>query len=166
MKRSGLYSSEKLSIDDMNISKIIQQAEKNCLEQGGRLTPKRRHVLEILLEANQPQSAYEIADLYQRKTDEKIPAMSVYRMLDFLLEQGLVHKLASTNKFLACSHIACEHSHQTPQFLICDNCQSVSEIGIDSKLINALETSISDKHFQLNSPQLELHGLCENCQSH
>lgn len=150
----------------MKTDKILQQAQKTCLEQGGRLTPKRRHVLEILLEKPQPLSAYEIAEHYQQLLNEKIPAMSVYRMLEFLISQGLVHKLASANKFIACSHIACDHGHETPQFLICDNCQSVREVGIDNRLINALEKSIQDNHFQLNSPQLELHGLCENCQNH
>lgn len=147
------------------IDNVIQQAEHQCQSKGGRLTQKRRSILELLLENNQPQSAYEIADLYHEKSGNKIPAMSVYRMLEFLIENGLVHKLASTNKFIACSHIACDHAHQTPQFLICDNCCSVNEIGIDNKLITALEKSIDAKHFQLNSPQLELHGLCEKCQN-
>lgn len=148
-----------------DIDTAIQQAEQKCQSGGGRLTQKRRLILEILLENDQPQSAYEISDLYQIKSGDKIPAMSVYRMLDFLMENGLVHKLTSTNKFLACSHITCKHAHQTPQFLICDNCHSVNEIGIDTKLISALKKSIDASHFQLNSPQLELHGLCENCQT-
>jgi Fur family zinc uptake transcriptional regulator len=148
----------------MKTEKILQQAEKTCMEQGGRLTPKRRQVLEILLQKPQPLSAYEIADHYQQILSETIPAMSVYRMLDFLISQGLVHKLASANKFIACSHITCQHGHQTPQFLICDNCHSVREVGIDNRLITALKKSISDNNFQLNSPQLELHGLCEDCQ--
>lgn len=146
------------------IDNVIEQAEHQCQSSGVRLTQKRRLILEILLENDQPQSAYEISDLYQQKSGDKIPAMSVYRMLDFLMENGLVHKLTSTNKFLACSHIACSHSHQSPQFLICDKCHSVNEIGIDNKVISALEKSIDAKHFQLNSPQLELHGLCQNCQ--
>ncbi|MCX4190266.1 Fur family transcriptional regulator [Methylophaga sp. OBS3] len=149
----------------MKIEKILQKAENNCLEQGGRLTPKRRQVLEILLLKQQPLSAYEIAEHYQQMLGESIPAMSVYRMLDFLMTQGLVHKLSSANKFIACSHIACSHSHQTPQFLICDNCQSVSEIGIENMLINALEKSIRDNDFELKSRQLELHGLCKGCQA-
>jgi Fur family zinc uptake transcriptional regulator len=147
------------------IDTAIQQATSSCQLSGGRLTEKRRLILEILLENQQPQSAYEIAELYHQKSGDSIPAMSVYRMLDFLMENGLVHKLSSTNKFLACSHISCDHAHQTPQFLICDNCHSVNEIGLDTTVISALEKSIDTKHFQLNSPQLELHGLCEGCQN-
>ena len=149
----------------MNVKQVLQQAEKNCHDQGARLTPKRRYVLELLLSAEYPLSAYEIASLYQQQTEKKIPAMSVYRMLDFLIEQGLVHKLSSTNKYIACSHIACDHDHQTPQFLICDQCHDVQEIGIDTRLITALKESIAAKQFQLKSPQLELHGLCEACRS-
>ncbi|PTB86444.1 transcriptional repressor [Pseudidiomarina aestuarii] len=144
--------------------KVMQQAERICADHGVRLTSKRKHILEVLLNAQAPRSAYEIAELYRQKTEENIPVMSVYRMLDFLMQNSLVHKLASNNKFIACAHIACSHSHQTPQFLICDNCQQVREIGVDKQLIHALEESIEHNHFQLNSPQLELHGLCETCQ--
>ncbi len=149
-----------------DIEKILSQAENTCQQQGTRLTSKRRMMLAILLEAGVPCSAYEVVEHYRAKTGETIPAMSVYRMLDFLMTQGLVHKLASTNKFLACGHITCSHSHQAPQFLICDGCQTVQEIGVDKTLFNALQKSINQQHFQLNSPQLELHGLCEGCQSH
>jgi Fur family zinc uptake transcriptional regulator len=149
----------------MNPADVIQHAEQNCKDQGGRLTRKRRMILQLLLQQAQPQSAYELAELYYQQTQEKMPAMSVYRMLDFLIEFGLVHKLSSTNKFMACAHIACEHAHQTPQFLICDDCDSVKEIGIDHTLINALEQSIEEKHFKLKRPQLELHGTCEDCQA-
>jgi len=147
-----------------NFDAVIQRAEQHCQSNGGRLTKKRRLILEVLLETDRPQSAYEIADLYHEKSGDSIPAMSVYRMLDFLMENRLVHKLTSTNKFLACSHISCDHAHQRPQFLICDSCHAVNEIGLDSTLISALEKSIDAKHFQLNSPQLELHGLCKGCQ--
>ena len=148
----------------VDTNKVMQQAERSCVEHGVRLTSKRKHILEVLLTAEAPRSAYEIAELYRQKTEENIPVMSVYRMLDFLMQNSLVHKLASNNKFIACAHIACSHSHQTPQFLICDNCKQVREIGVDKQLIHALEESIEHNHFQLNSPQLELHGLCETCQ--
>ncbi|AFJ03617.1 Zinc uptake regulation protein ZUR [Methylophaga frappieri] len=146
------------------IEAVLTRADQTCQQQGARLTSKRRTMLAILLEAGVPCSAYEIVEHYREKTGETIPAMSVYRMLDFLMAQGLVHKLASTNKFIACEHITCSHSHKAPQFLICDGCHSVQEIGVDKTLFNALQHSIDQQHFQLNSPQLELHGLCEVCQ--
>lgn len=148
----------------MDIDNIIQQAEHSCRDNGVRLTSKRKQILEVLLQAGAPRSAYEIADLYRQQTTENIPVMSVYRMLDFLMQNDLVHKLTSNNKFIACAHIACSHSHQAPQFLICDKCQQVREIGVDEQLITALEESIEDKQFHLNSPQLELHGVCKSCQ--
>jgi Fur family zinc uptake transcriptional regulator len=149
----------------MKAEDVITHAENSCKQNGGRLTKKRKLILQLLLDNKIPASAYELADLYQQTTGEKIPAMSVYRMLDFLIEFKLVHKLSSTNKFMACSHITCDHAHSTPQFLICDDCDTVSEIDIDKKLINALQTSIQSKQFQLTSPQLELHGICESCQN-
>ena len=56
--------------------------------------------------------------------------MSVYRILDFLEENGLIHRLNTTKKYIACSHIACEHPHEAPQFLICKSCSKVEEVSI------------------------------------
>ena len=58
--------------------------------------------------------------------------MSVYRILDFLIHEELVHKLETASLYIACAHIACDHQHETPQFLICDRCFTVKEIGIKS----------------------------------
>ena len=145
------------------LEKILHQAEKQCADNGARLTLKRRHILKILAASDSPLSAYEIADHYREQHSENIPVMSVYRMLDFLAQNNLVHKLSSTNKFIACAHIACSHSHEIPQFLICDKCHHVREVGINREVITALQESVGTVDFQLNSPQLELHGLCENC---
>jgi Fur family zinc uptake transcriptional regulator len=154
-----------MPISQKKIDKIIDSAEHNCLESGGKLTAKRKHVLTTLLEAETPLSAYEIADKYKEAQQETIPVMSVYRMLKFLMDENLVHKLSLTNKYLACSHIACAHSHEIPQFLICDECAQVSEVGIKKDIIEAMKNSVENTGFSLNSPQLELHGICKSCQS-
>lgn len=149
----------------VNVSKIIKKAEQTCSDNAVRLTQKRRQVLEVLLRQDQPKSAYEIADLYQKTTEQSMPAMSIYRILDFLIDMKLVHKLSSTNKFMACKHITCEHEHSRYQFLICDQCKTVIEIDLDKKLLNALDKSVEKHHFSLISTQLELHGICESCHS-
>ena len=152
-----------MSLNQVELKKIIQKAEESCIESGGRLTVKRKNVLIALLSSDMPQSAYEISSYYKETFNEAIPVMSVYRMLKFLVKESLVHKLSSTKKYVACSHIACNHSHKVPQFLICDQCNQVSEVGVQKEIIDALQISVEKADFYLNSPELELHGVCRDC---
>ncbi len=145
------------------ITKILNKAEANCSAHGARLTDKRKRVLTGLLESPKPLSAYELIEHWQKKYGESIPPMSVYRILDFLEQENLVHKLHLANKYIACAHISCDHAHEVPQFLICDNCGNVKEIGIKKTLINTLKRNVEESGYTLKSPQLELHCLCEEC---
>ena len=144
---------------------VLQKAALRCQQQGGKLTEKRERVLAQLVRSNTPLSAYEVADLMNKESEQNMPAMSVYRILDFLVSNQLVHKLSSANKYLACSHIACEHKHAVPQFLICRNCHAVKEIGISRKILEELKASVSKAGYHLQNSQLELDCLCENCLS-
>ncbi len=146
-----------------NIETALEKAHSQCKRSGLKLTDKRCNVLKILLQSGEPLSAYDIADHYRSQIGEPLSAMSAYRMLDFLLQAGLVHKLETTNQYVACSHIACKHEHQVPQFLICDRCHSVKEVGLRKPLLNELKASIENTGFSLFSQQLELHGLCRQC---
>lgn len=92
-----------------------------------------------------------------------MPTMSVYRILEFLESQQLVHKLKLANRFVACIHIACDHQHAAPQFLICINCYKVAEVSIKESTINALRNSVDSAGYTLVSPQIELSCLCEDC---
>ena len=83
-----------MSLNQVELKKIIQKAEESCIESGGRLTVKRKNVLMALLSSDMPQSAYEIASYYKETFNEAIPVMSVYRMLKFLVKESLVHKLS------------------------------------------------------------------------
>jgi Fur family zinc uptake transcriptional regulator len=91
--------------------------------------------------------------------------MSVYRILEFLQEERLVHKLNLANKYIACAHITCDHDHGISQFLICDNCQTVKEITVKKSTINTLKRSVEDAGFDLLSPQMELNCLCHDCKN-
>ena len=146
------------------LNKTIKRARDICLDNGVKLTTKREKVLSTLIQANEAMSAYELAEQYRTLFDQTIPAMSVYRILDFLAENSLVHKLSSANKYIACSHISCSHEHQIPQFLICETCNSVTEIAIKSSVINELTSSVEQTGFSLSTNQLELKGFCQNCQ--
>lgn len=145
--------------------KVLTNVEAECTSNGLRLTAKRHRVLTILIAATSPLSAYDLISSYEAEYTDALSAMSAYRMLDFFTEAGFIHKLSTTNQYLLCSHLTCDHEHEVPQFLICDSCHDVQEIGIRKGLQSELESSIAKSGFRLNSPQLELHGLCANCSS-
>jgi Fur family transcriptional regulator, zinc uptake regulator len=150
---------------DQSIQAIIEQAKQNCATEGVKLTTKRENILSSIIVAGEAVSAYELADLYKEQFGQTIPAMSVYRILDFLVELSLVHKLTSANKYIACSHISCAHQHEIPQFLICESCQSVTEIGVKNAVLDELKSSVEKTGFKLTNQQLELKGLCADCQA-
>ncbi|GAB7219709.1 Fur family transcriptional regulator [Vibrio comitans] len=144
---------------------IIEHATAKCKQNGGLLTEKRKKILLCLTGSQKALSAYEVADLYKEQFGESMSPMSVYRILDFLQEQGLVHRLQIANKYISCMHITCSHSHEAAQFLICSNCFKVKEVSIDSALINELRRNVADAGFVFASEQLEVNCLCEDCKA-
>ena len=146
-----------------SIEAIISHAEQQCKAHGTRLTTKRKQVLSGLIQSDKALSAYELIDYCKKVYGETIPAMSVYRILEFLEQEHLVHKLNLANKFVACAHITCEHAHGVPQFLICRECSKVKEIRINTTTINELEKSVVQAGFHLLTPQLEMNCKCNEC---
>jgi len=150
-------------MNKQQLGRTISKAKDVCMRSGGRLTEKRSRVLELLLTSNTPLSAYEIADAYNNSSEKAMPAMSVYRILEFLETKNLVHKLSSANKYVACSHILGECSHEITQFLICGQCQSAKEILVSKNIIRELGKLVSKANYTLTNSQLELQCLCNDC---
>lgn len=146
-----------------SVENIIKHAEQYCKAHGSRLTSKRKCVLAGLLRSQKALSAYELAEYCKSEFGETIPAMSVYRILGFLKDEHLVHKLNLANKYVACSHITCDHDHGVPQFLICGQCQKVEEIAINKATVTELQHHLAKAGFHLVSQQLELDCLCDAC---
>ena len=146
-----------------NLESTIKHAEQQCRDHGVRLTEKRKQILTGLIESNKALSAYELIAFCKQRFNTTMPAMSVYRILEFLEDQHLVHKLNLANKYVACMHISCDHAHAVPQFLICRNCSKVKEISINQTTISALSETVKSAGYNLFSPQVELNCLCESC---
>ena len=92
--------------------------------------------------------------------------MSVYRILDFLEQQLLVHRLSTSNKYVSCAHITCDHKHfQTTHFLLCEGCSSVEEVDATQEASDALEQMAKTVGFKLTTQQFELSGICTTCQN-
>ncbi|MEM7282187.1 MAG: transcriptional repressor [Pseudomonadota bacterium] len=134
-----------------------------CTDSGGRLTEKRRRVLELLLQSDSPLSAYEIRDAYNNSFHDSIPTMSVYRIVDFFESEDLVHKLRSNKKYVACAQIDSSHEHSPALFLVCDACTETKELEASSALIEQLTTLVDQSGYTLKKPQLELQCRCRSC---
>ncbi len=104
----------------------LRAAEEHCAREGLRFTPQRRAVLKTLLTKRKPLGAYDLIEAL-REGDARAPApIVIYRALDFLKEQGLIHRLETLNAFIACPH---RHgSHERVTFLICESCRHVDEV--------------------------------------
>ncbi len=145
------------------VERIIEHAEQHCKAHGSRLTVKRKQILSDLIRSEKALSAYDLIELYAKEVGSSIPAMSMYRILQFLEDEHLIHKLNLANKYVACAHISCDHSHSVPQFLICGECNKVEEISIPKPTIDALEETVESRGFHLISPQLEMSCVCNDC---
>jgi Fur family zinc uptake transcriptional regulator len=87
--------------------------------------------------------------------------VQVYRALERLAEQGLVHRLESLNAYVSCCHSGgCRHGLKA--FAICDNCGHVDEFA-DNSLERYLGCWMKDNAFSLRSSTIELHGNCAAC---
>ena len=143
------------------IKDALADADKVCGSKGVRLTPQRRAILEIVWSSHKPIGAYEILELLAKKTKSRPAPMTVYRALDFLIEQCLVHRIASLNAYMGCSHPG---KHHGSCFLICDNCGQAAQI-VDDKFENIISQEADRVGFTINLNLVEVSGVCSQCQA-
>ncbi|RBM58259.1 zinc uptake transcriptional repressor Zur [Vibrio cholerae] len=142
-------------------NKLTKQIEEICAARGVRLTSQRKTVFELICASKRSSSAYELLeDLKKSEPQAKPP--TVYRALDFLLEQGFIHRVESTNSFISCC--SCNAHKHFSHLLICDQCGNVIESRDDSLV--ALLASNAEKHgFTISNHVIESHGVCQACLS-
>ena len=141
------------------ITHALEDARNLCKKRNQRFTPIRELVLKTIWQSHKPLGAYELLPALSEAGFNSAPP-TVYRALDFLQEQGLVHRIAMLNAYIGCPHP--EHKHQS-SFLICRVCNNATE----------LESAPIDKQVQEQAKQLgfvpeehtlEVIGLCPACQ--
>ena len=141
------------------VADTLTRAEETCEESGRRLTPLRRRVLEELAESHSPVGAYEIVERL-KKAGDSTPAMSVYRALDFLVTEGLAHRIESRNAFLACNRG--HDAEEVVVFLLCERCGTVAEVT-SGDVGRGLARAAGAVGFEAHAPVLEIKGLCDRC---
>ena len=140
---------------------LLDRAGAICEGRGARLTDLRRQVLGLILESDSPTGAYDLLDRLKSTRIGAAPP-TVYRALDFLLEQGLIHKLERLSAFVGC--VGHGDGHHAAQFLICRTCGRVAEID-DHELGHALEHAAHRLGFTVGKATIEAEGMCATCAS-
>lgn len=130
--------------------------EKYCHQNNLELTPLRQKVFEILIRGHKPLGAYEILDVLSKEGFSSSPPIA-YRVLDFLIEKGLVHKIQGLNSFIACAYAGCAH---IPAFVICRKCDNVAEIRGEENIPKASSSSLD---FKIENAMIEISGVCSMC---
>jgi Fur family zinc uptake transcriptional regulator len=137
---------------------VLARAEGLAAERGVRLTPVRRRVLEILLEEHRALGAYDVLQRLAAEGFGNQPPVA-YRALDFLVENGLAHRIRRLNAFAACMHPGEAHA---PAFLICRSCNVVAEAPA-APVRAALDDAASRLGFVIERSNIEALGLCPAC---
>lgn len=140
------------------IKRVLTQAQSLCIERGARFTQTRQKVLELMLIHGGSISAYDLLDNL-KQTDVGAKPPTVYRALDFLLEQHFIHRVESQNAFIACNHFSDNHQLQ---LLICDECDEVQELH-SPQIQQSLNEQARLNDFQIHNQTVEVRGLCHNC---
>ena len=137
---------------------VLARADEQARAEGVRLTPVRRRALEILLESHRAMGAYEVLERLAAEGFGKQPPVA-YRALDFLVEQGLAHRVQRLNAYAACLSDKRDHA---PAFLICRGCEQVAEA--ESPELQAALAALADASgFVIERRTVELLGLCARC---
>lgn len=136
----------------------LATAEHLCNERGVQLTSIRHQVLELIWESHKAVKAYELLDRIKPLQTAAKPA-TIYRALDFLIAQGLVHRVESLNAFVGCR---CSGHQHEQLLLICKHCEEVEE-RTASKVMQVLAEEFQLAGFTAHSKAIEVHGICQRC---
>ena len=144
----------------------LDRAAAACAARGAQMTELRRQVLRLVLASSAPIGAYALLDQLRAARPGAAPP-TVYRALDFLQAQGLVHRVERLNAFVGCAgpaaHAHCGHGHDHPhQFLICARCGATAEI-CDDRVAVAVAAAAHAAGFVAHRTTVEVEGLCAAC---
>ena len=144
----------------------LLEAKTHCQSRGVRFTPLREEVYLLILTADKPLGAYDLISALQQNRqksnakNKNVAPPTIYRSLEFLLTEGLIHQLSSINAYVPCCHPRSQHA---AAFLICKNCNGVEEcsnVPVDG-IINFAK---QDANFEIERTIIELKGICRDCQ--
>lgn len=137
---------------------LVRAAEQACDKAGLQFTPLRRRVFAALAAGEGPLGAYDLVERLGR--EKRIAPISVYRTLDFLIEAGLIHRIATRNTYLPCCHA--QDAHDGTVFLVCTRCGGVDEV-LAPDVARSVGGTAAAAGFKPGGRAVEVEGECAEC---
>lgn len=124
---------------------------------GASLTKPRQVVFDLLLN-QEPQSMQVIV----KRAEGKVDRATVYRTTELFERLGIVHRLNIGWKYkIELSDVFSEHHHH----FYCTNCGRTYSLPANPMLETMINSVVSRDGFSPRGHQLEVYGLCANCQT-
>jgi Fur family ferric uptake transcriptional regulator len=136
-----------------------QQAESLIRETGARLTRPRTRVLMFLLKQNRPLTHH---DIHARLPGEPIDTVTLYRVLEWLTANGLVHRIAGADQVWRFSANAGtgagkqDHEHAHFQCTRCDSVTCFNEMPLPRRVKMPAGFTSQEVDFLIK-------GICPRC---
>ena len=105
-----------------------------------------------------PVGAYQLFDQLKAQDAASAPP-AVYRALDFLVGEGVAHKLQSLNAYVGC---ACFENAHDAHFLICRGCSAAEEVPTTA-IRKQVDKDAAACGFAVERMVIETVGLCSDC---
>lgn len=134
----------------------LAAARDLCLQSGFRLSTPRLRTLELLLRAEAPVKAYDLAKRFHNHSG--VSAITVYRALNFWERLGLVRRVKSLNAFIASSNT---DGASISAFFVCSFCGASAEVPLSSPA--EVKVAASGLGFEIDHLIVEAGGRCRRC---
>ena len=140
---------------DQEVAALLRRADQ-------RYTTGRRRLVAALQGSGGPLTITQILD-----EDDSLAQSSVYRNLTILEEVGAVTRIVTRDDFAR--YELAEHLTEHHHHLICSTCGDVVDFSLNNKAEAALEKALSsaaiEAGFTVEGHQLDLLGVCADCQA-
>lgn len=140
------------------MTSAIESAERLCAQKGIRFTETRRKVLQLIWESHQAAKAYDLLDRI-KSSDQGATPMTIYRALQFLQDQGLIHRVETLNAYIGCNCVGRQHE---VILLICEACLQISERP-EPEIMRRIHENIAKTGFRTKRSTIEIYGTCREC---
>lgn len=133
---------------------------KELRQQGKKLTKTRKAIIEMLCCSHKLLTAPEIQSKL-KKLEINVNKTSVYRELEFLLDQVYIQEVNITPGVTHYESTLHPHHHH----LVCTGCGDTKDIETQEfeKPMKSIEARALQKGFMVEDHSIEFYGRCANC---